>query len=119
MKYTKQTGKSYNAGYAVADAVRKTAAFTVAVPAVIVLGAATATTATYRGAKNTAAEVAGVTASFCAGFGRAFKDRAAQRKEAKRAAAEPVLEPVDNVVAMKPRKPRVRVVDGQVVQAME
>lgn len=131
MKLINQSGKSYNAGYAVADAIcngaaatadvaSKTAALAAGTTAVVVLGTAVVTTAaagaTYRGAKNTAHETAEVTTSFFAGFGRAFKDRAAQRKAAKSAAAEPMQLAVDNVVAFKPR---VRVIDGQMVQVME
>lgn len=128
------TGKSYNAGYAVADAtinaaaatvdaVNKTAAVTVGTAAVVVLGTAvvtaTAAGAAVRGTKHAVHETAEVTTSFWAGFGRAFKDRAAQRKETKRAAAEEraaVMELVSNVVAIKPR---VRVINGQMVEVLE
>lgn len=129
-----QDGKAYGAGYAVADALcngaaatvnaaNKTAAVTVGATAVVVLGTAvvtaTAAGATYRGTKHAVHETAEVSTSFFAGFGRAFKDRAAQRKETKRAVAAEraaVTELVSNVVAMKPR---VRVVNGQMVEVLE
>ena len=129
-----QDGKSYGAGYAVANAicdgaaatasaVSTTAAVTVGTAAVVVLGTAvvtaTAAGAAVRGTKHAVHETAEVTTSFWAGFGRAFKDRAAQRKETKRAAAEEraaVMELVSNVVAIKPR---VRVINGQMVEVLE
>ena len=129
-----ENGKAFGAGYAVADATinavsatvdiaNKTAAVTVGGAAVVVLGTAVVTTAAagaaVRGTKHAAYETAEVSTSFLAGFGRAFKDRAAQRKETKRAAAEEraaVMALVDNVVAMKPR---VRVINGQMVEVLE
>ncbi len=129
-----ENGKSYGAGYAVANAIcdgasatvnaaNKTAGVAVGATAVVVLGTAVVTTAAagaaVRGTKHAAYETAEVSTSFLAGFGRAFKDRAAQRKETKRAAAEEraaVMALVDNVVAMKPR---VRVINGQMVEVLE
>lgn len=134
MTLINENGKSYNAGYAVADAtinaaaatvdaVNKTAAIAVGTTAVVVLGTAvvtaTAAGATYRGTKHAVHETAEVSTSFFAGFGRAFKDRAAQRKETKRAVAAEraaVMGLVSNVVAMKPR---VRVINGQMVEVLE
>lgn len=129
-----ENGKSFNAGYAVADAtingaaavanaVNKTAAVTVGGAAVVVLGTAvvtaTAAGATYRGTKHAVHETAEVSTSFFAGFGRAFKDRAAQRKETKRAVAierETVAQLINSVVSIKPR---VRVINGQMVEVLE
>lgn len=128
-----QDGKAYGAGYAVAEsicngvsatasAVNKTAAVAVGATAVVAVGAvvvtATAAGATYRGTKHAVHETAEVSTSFFAGFGRAFKDRAAQRKAAKAAKPQaPVVElVVDNVERIKPR---VRVVNGQMVQVLE
>lgn len=123
-----QDGKAYGAGYAVADAicngasatasaVNKTAAVAAGATAVVAVGAvvvtATAAGATYRGTKHVVHETAEVSTSFFAGFGRAFKDRAAARKAAKsanNAAAEPQVLLVERI------KPRVRVVNGQMVQ---
>lgn len=129
-----QDGKSYGAGYAVADAlcngasattnaVTKTVVTAVGVTGVVAVGAvvvtATAAGATYRGTKHAVHETAEVSTSFFAGFGRAFKDRAAQRKETKRAVAAEraaVMQLIDNVTSIKPR---IRVIDGQMVEIME
>ena len=123
-----QDGKAYGAGYAVAEsicngvsatasAVNKTAAVAVGATGVVAVGAvvvtATAAGATYRGTKNAVHDTAEVSTSFFAGVGRAFKDRAAARKAAKSAksvAAEPQVLLVERI------KPRVRVVNGQMVQ---
>ena len=129
-----QDGKAYGAGYAVADAicngasatasaVSTTAAIAVGATGVVAVGAvvvtATAAGATYRGTKHAVYETAEVSTSFFAGFGRAFKDRAAKRKAAKIAKSAEraaVMELVSNVVAIKPR---VRVVNGQMVEVLE
>lgn len=134
MTLVNENGKSFSAGYAVADATinavsatvdiaNKTAAVAVGGAAVAVLGTAVATTAAagaaVRGTKHAATETAEVSVSFFAGFGRAFKDRAAQRKAAKSAAAEEraaVMELVSNVTRIKPR---VRVINGQMVEILE
>ena len=134
MTLINENGKSYNAGYAVAEsicngasatasAVNKTAAVAVGTTAVVAVGtvvvAATAAGATYRGTKHAVHETAEVSTSFFAGFGRAFKDRAAKRKAAKSAAAAEraaVSKLIDDVMAIKPR---VRVIDGQMVQVLE
>lgn len=128
-----QDGKAYGAGYAVADAlcngvsatagaVSKTAAVAVGATGVVAVGTvvvtATAAGATYRGTKHAVHETAEVSTSFFAGFGRAFKDRAAQRKAAKAAKSQaPAIELVVNNVERI--KPRVRVIDGQMVQVLE
>ena len=129
-----QDGKAYGAGYAVADAicngasatasaVSTTAAIAVGATGVVAVGAvvvtATAAGATYRGTKHAAHETAEVSCSFFAGFGRAFKDRAAQRKAAKAAKAQESAAIALICEDVKRVKPRVRVIDGQMVEVLE
>lgn len=132
-----QDGKAYGAGYAVADAicngvsatasaVNTTASVAVGVTGVVAVGAvvvtATAAGATYRGTKYAVHETAEVSTSFFAGFGRAFKDRAAARKAAKadrKLAAEHAAAIALICEDVKRVKPRVRVINGQMVEVLE
>lgn len=129
-----QDGKAYGAGYAVADAlcngvsattgaVSKTAAVAVGATGVVAVGAvvitATAAGATYRGTKHAVHETAEVSTSFFAGFGRAFKDRAAKRKAAKAAKAQESAAIALICEGVKSVKPRVRVINGQMVEVLE